>query len=241
MCNESCVLFVAKHLAEPMVRGRTVLEVGSGGFGVRPLIASWHPSRYIGVDLKPGPGVDLVIGAENLSSVFEPNLFDVVLSTEMVEHVRDWRRVLNEMKTVTKPGGTIILTTRSFGYPFHAAPNDFWRYEVEDMIGIFSDLDHVAVEADPQEPGVFVSAVKPHAEYTPRDLSNFQLYSMVYGRRTQAIPPGPVGRWRAAGLVWAGRIRQGGRLVLETLRGRPPGLRFQVEIDGTIPGLSKPK
>jgi SAM-dependent methyltransferase len=172
--------------------------------------------------------VDIVHNAEYLLDIFTPDMFDVVLSTEMLEHVRDWRKVLNGIKSVLKPGGTVVLTTRSLGYPFHAAPHDYWRYEVDDMMRIFSDFSQLAVETDSQEPGVFVSAAKPKGDYSPRNLSDLDLYSMVYRCRTTAVPPGPVAWWMAKLLVWEGRIRQGGRAIVETLRGRPPGLRFQL-------------
>lgn len=233
------MLFVAKHLNRESVHGLRVLEVGARGFGVRPLIDSWGPAQYVGIDLQPGPGVNIVHSAENLLGVFESDSFDVVLSTETLEHVRDWRMVLLGIKSVTKPGGIVVLTTRSQGYPFHAAPHDYWRYECEDMKSLFSDFTDVSIEADSQEPGVFVAATKPKSGYVPLDLNDFQLYSMVSGCRTQVVPLGPVGRWRATQLVWAGRIRQSSKAIFETLKGRPPGLRFQVDPGGSTSRRSK--
>lgn len=230
MCNESCILFVARSLDAQAVQGRTVLELGAKGFGARPLLKSWQPAEYVGVDLTPGPGVDLVCSAEDLTSVFSADHFDVVLSTEMLEHVRDWKKVLAAIKAVCRPGGIVVLTTRSLGYPFHAAPHDYWRFEVSDMRRIFSDFERVAVESDRQEPGVFVSATKPLTDFVPVDLSEFDLYSMVENRRIRTIPPGPVSSLRSMRLIWEGRLRQTVRAVTETLRGRPPGLRFQVEV-----------
>jgi len=42
-----------------------------------------HPS---GIDFIEGPGVDLVLDAHQLTSAFERNSFDIVVSTEMLEH-----------------------------------------------------------------------------------------------------------------------------------------------------------
>jgi len=183
------------------------------------------------VDIDPGPGVDVVCSAEDMQTHFGSEQFDVVLSTEMLEHVRDWRRTVAGIKWVCKPGGIIVLTTRSLGYPFHAAPHDYWRYETDDMRRIFSDFDPLSVESDLQEPGVFVSARKPLTGYVPNDLGGIELYSMVEGRRTGTIPSGPVGGFRSRQLIWTGRLRQTVRAITETFRGRPPGLRFQVDVE----------
>jgi len=54
-----------------------------------------------------------VLPAERLVDYFGPESFDVVVSTEVVEHVLDWRLVINNMKVVLRRGGFIYLTTRS--------------------------------------------------------------------------------------------------------------------------------
>ncbi len=233
MCNEGCILFVAQRLSRERVTGRRILELGSGGFGAGPLLESWDPQEYIRVDIASGPGVDLVCNAEDLATHFPENSFDVVLSTEMLEHVRDWRRVIAGLKGVLKPGGRVVITTRSRGYPFHAAPHDYWRFEPEDMRLIFSDFQNVAVAADVQEPGVFVSADKPPVYSDPVDLERIEIFSMVTNRRAALIPSGPVGRFRSLRLVWSGRARQTARVITETIRGRPPGIRFQVDLGRT--------
>jgi 2-polyprenyl-3-methyl-5-hydroxy-6-metoxy-1,4-benzoquinol methylase len=74
-----------------------------------------------------------VVNAENLVKEFGKNSFDVVISTEMLEHVVEWKPVIANMKQVVKPGGVIVITTRSQGFPFHEYPVDAWRFEVSDM------------------------------------------------------------------------------------------------------------
>lgn len=225
MCNVCCVLFVARHLNAPDIRAKHVLELGSSGIGVGPLLRGWQPAEYVGVDLGPGPGVEVVCNAEDLETTFDANRFDVVVSTEMLEHVRDWRRVVDGIKWVCKPGGRVVLTTRSLGFGFHGAPYDYWRYEPSDMDRIFSDFEGVRIESDLQDPGVFVMGTKPVADYVPVDLSTFDLYSMVAGRRTRTVPP--PGTLNEGQPVWERRWRTSVRAITETLRGRPPGLKFR--------------
>jgi hypothetical protein len=81
----------------------------------------------------------------------------------------------------------IYITTRSYGFPFHAFPYDFWRYEIEDLRRIFSDFEIIRLVRDHESPGVFLKARKPF-NYNPNDLQSIALYSMILGRKTTSIP-----------------------------------------------------
>jgi hypothetical protein len=76
---------------------------------------------------------------------------------------------------------------RSYGFPFHAYPYDFWRYEIEDLQRIFSDLEIIKLVRDHEDLGVFLKARKPF-DYNPNDLQGIALYSMILGRKTTSIP-----------------------------------------------------
>ncbi|MDQ6793389.1 MAG: class I SAM-dependent methyltransferase [Chloroflexota bacterium] len=190
MCDRSCIAFGERSLLPAMVAGRDVLEVGALDVNgsLRPWVESLHPARYIGVDLTPGPGVDEVVDAVDLVRRFGRESFDLVITTEMVEHTRDWRTVVSNLKGVLRPGAHLLLTTRSPGFPYHAWPYDFWRYEPDDMRQIFADLEIVTVEPDPGAAGVFVLARRPEVfvERTP-DLA---LVSILSGRRQVEVSPG---------------------------------------------------
>ena len=176
----SAIIFGARHLNPERIQGKRVIDVGACDFNgsIRPLVESWHPSEYIGVDIIEGPCVDIVCSADDLLAKFGPSSFDIVLSIEMLEHSRFWKKSISNMKQICKSGGQIILTTRSLGYPCHGYPNDFWRFEVEDMQEIFSDFDVAEIQSDYQAPGVFVTATKPF-EFQEKDLSNYPVYSIV--------------------------------------------------------------
>jgi SAM-dependent methyltransferase len=89
---------------------KRILEVGSKyvNGSVRPLIEKFvHPKEYIGVDVEPGKYVDIILPAEKLVEHFGEEAFDIVISTELLEHVKDWRLVIINMKRVLKCGGYI--------------------------------------------------------------------------------------------------------------------------------------
>jgi len=189
MCHEAGLAWIADVLADDEVCGRTILEVGSQDVNgsPRPALEARRPKSYLGVDITPGPGVDECLNADRLLERFGADAFDIVISTEMLEHVEDWRLVISNLKGVTKPSGLLLLTTRSKGYPYHAYPHDCWRYEVSDMRKILGDMEIESLGDDPVAPGVFVRARKP-AEFAEVDTSGIHLYSMAAaGRRRRII------------------------------------------------------
>ena len=97
-----------------------------------------------------------MLPAERLVDYFGSESFDVVISTEVMEHVFDWRLIINNIKSVLKRGGFIYLTTRSKGFPYHAYPHDYWRYEPSDMVRIFRDFEIIRLETDWEGPACFL-------------------------------------------------------------------------------------
>src|SRR5262245_27728467 len=113
MCHDACIDFGRRNIHSSDVKEKDVLEVGSRDINgsLRPYIASLGPRSYVGVDSERGPGVDEVCPAEQLIHRFGSESFDLVISTEMLEHVRDWRAVVSNLKRTVRPGGTLLFTT----------------------------------------------------------------------------------------------------------------------------------
>ena len=148
--------FVLKH---DLLYVTPVLEVGSCNVNgsVRVL---FNKMGYTGVDIAPGPGVDLVIEPNTLP--FPDSSYKVVVSTEMLEHAEYPIRILSEMHRVLKKDGVLLLSTRSKGFEHHNAP-DYHRFSRAEMAVMLLELgfDRISVTCDPQAPGVFASAFKP--------------------------------------------------------------------------------
>jgi SAM-dependent methyltransferase len=58
--------------------------------------------------------------------------FDVVLSGQVIEHVREPWRWVNEAARVCRPGG-VVITVNPVSWPYHEAPVDCWRIYPEGM------------------------------------------------------------------------------------------------------------
>jgi glycosyltransferase involved in cell wall biosynthesis len=161
------------------VAGKTVLEVGAYNVNgtIRPILEQHHPASYLGVDMSPGPGVDRVVDAGELAATFGNGSFEVVVTTEMLEHAADWRRVMGNLVCVVAEGGLLVITTRGPGFPYHGYPDDYWRFTVEVMQAIIVALDFeplaVYPDPDPQSPGVIAKAKKPAGWELPDESALF--------------------------------------------------------------------
>ena len=107
--------FVQSHASQGLT-----LDLGAqnGPYG------AYFPNR-IAVDIRPGNGVRLLSDAQSLGVA--SGSLDVVLCTEVLEHLPEPQRAIDEMFRVLKPGGTLLLTTR-FLFPIHDAPHDYFRF-----------------------------------------------------------------------------------------------------------------
>ena len=188
MCTPQCIIFGVLNLPKEELQGRKVLEVGSYDVNgsLRPILESWGPAEYVGVDIERGPGVDVVCRAEDVVELFGKESFDIVISTELLEHVKDWRVVISNIKNICTTNGTILITTRSYGFRYHGHPYDFWRFELADMEHIFSDCIIKKLEEDNLAPGVFIKAQKP-TRFIEKDLSDYELYSIIADKRVREL------------------------------------------------------
>jgi len=174
--HPSVLTWVRRSLAPDEVEGSHVLEVGSYDVNgsVRPVIEALAPASYTGVDRTAGPGVDLVCDVADLAYQLGYGSYDIVISTEMLEHVDDWQAAVRGVVSVARPDGLVLITTRSKGFPYHPFPVDNWRFSVDQMEAIMAaaGCDPLELRSDPQVPGVFVKArrVGPIGELAGLDV-----------------------------------------------------------------------
>lgn len=104
----------------------SILEIGSyiGGFNIRSLSNDRH--KYIGLDIRPGPGVDIV-GKDPHQMPFDSDSFDFIISSSCFEHTKFFWQLFLDIIRVLKSDGLFYLNAPSNG-KFHRYPIDAWRF-----------------------------------------------------------------------------------------------------------------
>ena len=104
------------------------LVVDIGSQDVHGSLRSVAPpqARYVGVDMAPGKGVDVVL-ADPYVLPFDTGSVDVVVSSSCVEHMEFFWVAVLEMLRVLGPRGLLYLNVPSNG-SFHRYPVDCWRF-----------------------------------------------------------------------------------------------------------------
>jgi SAM-dependent methyltransferase len=101
----------------PLIKGGRILEIGSYDVNgsVRTLFD--ESGEYIGVDLKEGPGVDVVSYGHEVD--YADAHFDMTLSGECFEHDPYWRETFLNMVRMTRQDGLVVFTCASRGRVEH--------------------------------------------------------------------------------------------------------------------------
>lgn len=110
-----------------------LLDIGCGSKPYEKLFESFV-EKYIGLEYSPESGyrgnkADLCGDAGYLPLADES--VDTILCTEVMEHVPNPEKTIEEFARVLRPGGTVI-TTAPFVYPIHDA-YDFFRYSPDGL------------------------------------------------------------------------------------------------------------
>jgi hypothetical protein len=94
--------------------GVSVIEIGS--LDINGTVRDFYtPTRYVGVDVSAGPGVDLVCNGEDVD--YPDESFDVAVSAECFEHNPAWIETFINMHRVASK--FVIFTCASDGRPEH--------------------------------------------------------------------------------------------------------------------------
>lgn len=137
------------ELPEPIVEfGSMQVEQGQPN-DLRPLFAG---RKFIGTDMREGPGVDRV---EDLRSLrFADGEVGTAVCLDTLEHCADPMAAARELHRVVSPHGGICVISSVMLIGIHAYPSDYWRFTPEGfrvLLAAFDDVD-VAGMGDPSAP-----------------------------------------------------------------------------------------
>lgn len=121
--------------------GKVILDVGCG---IKPYKNLFNSNSYIGIDIDYGGHtnqakvVDKFYDGVNIP--YGDNSFDVIICTEVMEHVKDPEKLLSEISRVLKSGG-LMFFSMPFVWNEHEVPYDFQRFTSFKHQSIFEKAD----------------------------------------------------------------------------------------------------
>ncbi len=126
-------------LAELPVSGiDRVLDFGCGSMPYRRLFEDrWPHLSYHGADLPGNPQAAISVSEAGILAAGRDS-FDLVLSTQVLEHVPEPEQYLNEAARVLRADGYLLLSTHGF-WKYHPDPTDYWRWTGDGLRKIISD------------------------------------------------------------------------------------------------------
>lgn len=130
--HEGPFLYVAGCVSGLSLPGKRVLEIGSRDLNgaVRGLFRDC--AQYVGVDVNPGPGVDVV---GDFCEMYGHGDFDVIVCTEVLEHCPQPDVMVRNAHASLAPHGAFIVTCASELRPTHSAQGDTWELQPGEYYG----------------------------------------------------------------------------------------------------------
>lgn len=178
-------LLKAYYEAEPFIHG-DVLEPGCGeGRGIG-LLAS-KTNSYTALDKIPQ--VIDKLKSEHPDVAFhqmhfppftelQDNAFDVVISFQVIEHVRDDKKFLKEIHRVLKPGGMAIITTPNIKMTLTRNPwhiREYTNDELKTLAGsVFSNVEMKGIAGNEKVMDYYEENKASVAKFTRFDIFNLQ-------------------------------------------------------------------
>lgn len=124
--------FLEKEL-HGLSKDKVLIDIGAGQSDFRNLTNQF---KLTAVDFYPYPGVSVVCDIGD-KLPFANAIADIVLITNVLEHVREPNVLLSECHRILKPGG-IVIGTVPFMIQIHQRPYDFYRYTEMNLSYLFS-------------------------------------------------------------------------------------------------------
>jgi hypothetical protein len=155
--------FIAAQAAG-LGRARLVIELGSRDVNgsVRGL---FDAERYIGIDVRPGNGVDIVADGATYTPPAPP---DLVVTCEVLEHTPEAEAIIRQALTILPAGGRLLVTAAAPERAPHSAEDggplragEFYQgIAADDLKAWLAECASSGVVHDPACGDVYAWAVK---------------------------------------------------------------------------------
>ena len=150
--HENSKLLFEKYAKKYFRPGMRVLEIGPDGrissyqLFFRSEIKCWRKSiQWDTVDVYQDPNLTYV-AVDEYSFPISDALYDIVLSGNVIEHIRKPWIWIKEVARVCKKEG-LVITITPVSWPYHEAPIDCWRVYPEGMKALYEEAGLEVIES----------------------------------------------------------------------------------------------
>lgn len=161
--------------------GERVLDAGAGPQRYKAFLSDvvYESTDFEDVFAKETKGRhDFVCSLDAIPK--EDETYDAILNTEVLEHVPDPQKVIDEFYRVLKPGGKLFLTTPQM-FPVHGAPYNFFFFSRYGLRSMFEKSGFTVRSITPNG-GIFIVLAKVLA-----DIPLHLFFQAVYGGHRRNI------------------------------------------------------
>ena len=134
--NSKTVKLAIKKILDNIPENGEGLNIGSGKTKI--------DVRVKNMEISSGVGIDYIGSVEDIPTSGEK--FDVIISQEVLEHVKNPWKAMSEIHRVLKKGGKAYIQL-PFIIGFHPCPNDYWRFSKEGIEELVLSSDMKIIES----------------------------------------------------------------------------------------------
>lgn len=118
--------FIRKAAMEVDLDKRVVLDIGAGAGIYKNYFTHCN---YLMQDIKQNDQgtIDFVCDIVDGGHIIPSESVDAIITTQVLEHIRDPQKVFHEFERILKPGGKVFLTTH-MAFEEHMKPHDYFRF-----------------------------------------------------------------------------------------------------------------
>ena len=212
--------------AMPFVRGKRVLDFGCGtGYGANMLVSQVQDLIAVDISEEAISHAAANYSAKNLHFIridpietkalpFPDGDFDVVVSFQVIEHIRHEETYLKEIRRVLKPSGSLLLTTPNSSLRLLPGQKPWNRFHVKEYT--HSTIKHTLQKEFPFVELEGITATDPWLEMEKSRVNRLRWLTLPF---TNFLVPA-IARQRILEILWS-RFRKGNTTVSRRDDGRP--------------------
>jgi SAM-dependent methyltransferase len=108
-------------------------------------IKYFKKAKIVTLDIDPTSGCDLTLDICETNKIIPANIFDMIVCTEVLEHVVNPFRAVDEMERILSTGGLIFVST-PFNFRIHKPLPDCWRFTEHGLKQLFRNWEIIELK-----------------------------------------------------------------------------------------------